>query len=534
MKNYIIDFTDDQTDENIAAFLKQNKLKTTSTFEHFAKTVIVIAPDTFSIDKIYPEITHITNADTEVQLLLDTKLDEITIDPKSTDQWWYPAISINIGTKIDQPWQFIRRGGFGTVYVVDSGCNISHPEFSERPVEQFWSFLSGDHADRNGHGTALSSVLCGKTIGMGRATVKNVKVFDKTKPTQISDIVAGLHAVVDDHIKTPTNKVVNLSWSIPKNPLIEEKLAQMRALGLSIVCASGNSGAKIADVTPASMASITTVGSFGPDYKPSDFTDFTDSSIAVTKGPNNTGPGLDIWAPGENILCASLDGGYAAASGTSMASAVFSGCAVAFLGSFPDRVAVDNPDDLYRFVGMRIVRDLLDLSDPRYSACPNAIALIRVAQDEPEGLHGYMGIFHPGDAVSYELVMPETIDDVVLHEMPVWLTYDKGRLIGTAPSCDDVTALRFAATITASGKSTDHYILGFVVSPDKPLGNESILNHTEPADYTLLSTCCPQAGRTYCCYSAPDYIGRCDAKSPSTCAGETNGVDCVGNGGACP
>lgn len=318
---FLIDFKNEVTQANIDAYFIKNKCTMEKEFSNYDRVYLV------SCDKV-PPVTKIVdciiNDDASPIKLLGVSHDlptaemgDITID--DPNNWWKVASLLSPNFEVDVD-QYPIYGKGVTVYVVDSGINASHPEFDGVDITLLHSFKD-NFDDTSGHGTALSSVIAGKTCGMTNASLSIVKIFDKTSDTMLSDFVSAFDAIWDDYLAGSNRaSVINLSWSIAKNEYLESKILKMIEAGMHVVCSAGNNGSPIGEVTPASMPQVITIGSYGEDFTPSNFSDYT-SSVSLTQGAVNRGR-LDGWAPGEHIRCALVGGGYGNVSGTSIAAAI--------------------------------------------------------------------------------------------------------------------------------------------------------------------------------------------------------------------
>lgn len=327
---YIIDFSDSATSTYIDEYLTINGITVVT---HFEKLGNVLHVNSDNLPPSDPLIEHIIlDEDKPIQLLdFDlTLVDNTTstnFDINDDKNWWKVASIKDVDFDTEQYAHTVRGIG-GTVYILDSGIESTHPELQDSNIQLLHSF-TGEFSDTRGHGTALASIISGNACGLTGATIKVVKIFDTAVSTLQSDLLASFDAVLNDYITNGrTLSVVNLSWGMTKNEYIDAKINYLRKQGLFVVAAAGNSGVPINNVTPASIPSVLTVGAYNQSLTPCDFSNYTgDSIISVTNGITNTGA-LDIWAPGEQIWAAGLNGTYGYVSGTSVAAAITSGAII--------------------------------------------------------------------------------------------------------------------------------------------------------------------------------------------------------------
>jgi subtilisin family serine protease len=133
-----------------------------------------------------------------------------------------------------------------------------------------------------------------------------------------SDAIAALDYVADTLSGVWNIASVNMSfgssstWSSESacdsaNGAFETAAGAVRALGIAPVAASGNGSVTTGIASPGCLSSVIGVGAT------------FDNSDAVW-GQSNSGPPLDLLAPGANIYSSVLGGSYGGHSGTSMAS----------------------------------------------------------------------------------------------------------------------------------------------------------------------------------------------------------------------
>jgi subtilisin family serine protease len=217
------------------------------------------------------------------------------------------------------------------VFVVDSGIN-AHSELSGVEIVNFGKTpFCNTFADNLGHGTAVSTCIAGKNVGITQnVSLYNYKIFDgQTKPT-ILELADVLDDIKEFKQSNPSKNVtVNASWSTPYSPFLNNKFAELINAGCVIVCAAGNSGDDVSNYTPAGMSSVITVGAIDADDIVAGFTATSTADASVT---SPYGQSLDIFAPGVDVDVAAQNTGYVTVSGTSF-SAGYVSAAVALIQS---------------------------------------------------------------------------------------------------------------------------------------------------------------------------------------------------------
>lgn len=203
------------------------------------------------------------------------------------------------------------------IYVLDTGGDILHVDLKTQ-VKGVFNAVDGsfDVSDEMGHGTHVSGIsgAADNPIGMigvaPDANIYIVKIF-AGEGADLSDYLAGLDWVLQHEVEGP--KVVNLSIGSPSSSSAEKwKLNQLYEAGITIVAAAGNSGDFYEDIDyPGRYATTIAVASSNSQSLISDF--------------SSRGQGVDIAAPGEDIISATPNNEYQEWSGTSMASPFVAG-----------------------------------------------------------------------------------------------------------------------------------------------------------------------------------------------------------------
>lgn len=225
--------------------------------------------------------------------------------------------SLSLGTFNKYVYESI--GGEGvTAYVIDTGVNIEHSDFGGRAKWGKTIPVNDTDTDGHGHGTHVAGTIASNTFGVAkRAEIIAVKVLGSHGQGSMSDVTAGvLWAVQDAENKTRMMRgsrklrgfVSNMSLGGTKSPTLDRAVGGAVAAGMHFGVAAGNEDQDACNVSPADVRAAVTVGA---------------STIADERAFfSNTGPCVDIFAPGLNILSLWNAGPQSinTISGTSMAS----------------------------------------------------------------------------------------------------------------------------------------------------------------------------------------------------------------------
>jgi subtilisin family serine protease len=247
------------------------------------------------------------------------------------------AVDLNADKQIsaDQVWILGYNGSGRLVAVLDTGVDYTHPELSDSIVKGK-DFVNNDNdpMDDNGHGTHVAGIITANGIlssskGVAPdAKVLAVKVLSASGSGYLSDVVAAIYYVVDgpDGVYGTEDDFnadvisMSLGTSPPYTykasncdnayPAMTNAISYARSKGVSVVAAAGNSGGAGISL-PGCISGVITVGA-------------VDSKDKVQTW-SGKGLSLDLVAPGVSILSTWLNGQYATASGTSMATPMVSG-----------------------------------------------------------------------------------------------------------------------------------------------------------------------------------------------------------------
>jgi hypothetical protein len=230
-------------------------------------------------------------------------------DPLVPEQWWLAAVGAD---RADAP------GPGKPVAIVDSGVDLSHPEFAGRPdtvVLNEQRLVGG----REFHGTAVASVAGAPANGAGMVGVypaASLALWDASPRGQLTttSVIEGLEAAA---ARGPA--VINLSiGGVLRSRFEEQAVLDAVAQGSLVVAASGNErrGGDPPNY-PASLPHVLTVGSL--------------SQAGAVSSFSSSSPGMDLVAPGESVLGAvpawAAPEGYELLDGTSFAAPIVSAAA---------------------------------------------------------------------------------------------------------------------------------------------------------------------------------------------------------------
>lgn len=228
-------------------------------------------------------------------------------EPLFADEWWRAAVRVDGLTP---------PGPGRPVTIVDSGIDVTHPEFAGRPNtftlnEQQPQPLGGQH------GTAVASLAAAPVNGVGISGIYPDAVL-RSWDAAVGDGVELRTGDIVDGILTAARAgpgVINLSLGGDRDDLIEQAVNAAVARGSLVVAASGNDGERgNALGFPAGLPHVLTVAA-------------TDRSnqVAVFSSSSRY---VDLAAPGDDLVVASArERGWRTGSGTSFAAPLVSGAA---------------------------------------------------------------------------------------------------------------------------------------------------------------------------------------------------------------
>ncbi len=199
--------------------------------------------------------------------------------------------------------------------VIDTGVDSAHPAFSKARLN-VGSFLpEGKMPASNWHGTGVLALLAGDAGGgtpglIPQADFYAANVFFIDEGGEAATDTASLLNALE-WLNALDAKIVNMSFSGPKDELIEKAIGQMSANGIVFVAAAGNDGPTAAPAYPAAYKSVIAVTAITRELRNYPYA--------------NRGHQIDVAAPGVDIWTAVPDARQGYHSGTSFAAPYVTG-----------------------------------------------------------------------------------------------------------------------------------------------------------------------------------------------------------------
>ncbi|TQM35490.1 S8 family peptidase [Pseudonocardia cypriaca] len=205
------------------------------------------------------------------------------------------------------------------VYVMDTGVDVTHPQFEGR-AEWLLNTVDRDDRDCDGHGTVVAGIAASRDYGVAKkARLRAVKVLDCTGAGTLSSLLAGIDYVATN-AQAPA--VAVMSWSYGPSEVLLSAVAGLVGRGVFVASSAGNSGADDCTVAPRAFPGVLVVANSTVDDQRA-----TSSS---------TGPCVDLYAPGTSIRAPVPGGGIASYTGTSMAAPHAVGVAALYKQTYGD------------------------------------------------------------------------------------------------------------------------------------------------------------------------------------------------------
>lgn len=257
---------------------------------------------------------------------------------------------------LDNRYSYGPTGRGVHVYVMDSGINLNHNEFTGR-LGNWVTTLNDrdgnpDVVDCHGHGTHVAGTIAGTTYGVAKeATIHAVRVLDCRNGGAYSDWIAALNWIKDNH-QSPA--VANLSLGGGRSYALDRAVRGVINSGVIVAIAAMNESDNACRYSPARISEAITVGS----------TTRTDSMSSFS----NYGSCVDIFGPGSDITSAShsTNSGTRTMSGTSMATPHVAGVIALYLQNNPNATQSQVKQALLQNASQNLITGLGRTGSPNY------------------------------------------------------------------------------------------------------------------------------------------------------------------------
>ena len=232
---------------------------------------------------------------------------------------------------LDGSYTYPNNGSGVAVYVLDSGIQRSHVEFASANVAAGYDFVDNDSdpSDCAGHGTAVSSLITGATLGAAKGvTLVPLRVLDCNGTGKESDIIRAADWIALNRAPGAP-AVANLSFGVSIGVLgqdasMEAALQGLIDAGVIVVAAAGNDSVDACTESPANLPDAITVAAVDKQHAETSWT--------------NYGKCVDLYAPGQSVYVAMMgtsNTGLGTGSGTSFSAPLTSAAAALVLHDHP-------------------------------------------------------------------------------------------------------------------------------------------------------------------------------------------------------
>jgi hypothetical protein len=301
VETYLVSFVSDRA-QTSAEYYEDDSL---------AATIDLIQTSAFELTGF--ELAELVRQPGIIQISPDQ---EVSLQGIQSNAPWHLDRLDQAALPLNQSYDFVdaQRGQGVSVYVVDTGVNTAHVEFTGRITRGYSAIgASSDYNDCNGHGSHVAGLAAGTVSGAAKlAEVVPVRVLDCTGNGSLLGVLMGLDWIAGNTL-VGQPAVVNMSLGGDPNTYLDSAVANLSAQGLVFVVAAGNTGTNACNVSPARVPAAITIGA---------------STSTDTWAPySNSGSCVDFIAPGSETRSAWIGANNSAAlaSGTSMAAGVVSG-----------------------------------------------------------------------------------------------------------------------------------------------------------------------------------------------------------------
>jgi subtilisin family serine protease len=274
-------------------------------------------------------------------------------DTRFVQQDWLWSDDPNMADiKARGAWDDSKGGDPGVrIGIVDTGWQTDHPDLVDKVAGQH-DFVDGDPVAEgyNYHGTSVAGVAAADTNNNeGVASIGFNARFVMAKACNPFCHTAYTAPAIDWLAQEMGVKIINLSFGrdYPRgpDPILADAIRRAQEAGVLVVAMAGNEGANTANFYPSCFEGVLGVGAVSDDGTKARF--------------SNTGPCVDLVAPGESVLTTtgvSVDYPYGLAEGTSFSAPQVAGTAALIMAQ--------NRDWSAKQVAERLEKYASDMGEP--------------------------------------------------------------------------------------------------------------------------------------------------------------------------
>lgn len=263
---------------------------------------------------------------------------QATLTYRSAESWGLDRIDQR-SLPLDGVFHYPTSAGAGvTIYMLDTGCYVQHPEFGGRARWGTVVTEGATEADVWGHGTHTSGIVASHTFGVAnKASIVAVKCFNDQGTGSVIDVITGLQWIYSDIKNNGSDgriaNLINMSLGGTLSYSLNQAVTAIIGDGIPVITAAGNDGASACNVSPASASLDSASSSTNSGIISVSATNINDGIPSYS----NSGTCVSLYAPGDNITSTWNAGpnSYALLSGTSVACPHVTGIAALLLGENP-------------------------------------------------------------------------------------------------------------------------------------------------------------------------------------------------------
>ncbi len=224
------------------------------------------------------------------------------------------------------------------VGIIDTAVDLKHPAFKNQKIA-YKSLAPEDKApSANWHGTGVLALLAGRADSGTPGLIPDASHYaaniffadeDGEAVTDTASLVRALDWMSESGVR-----LVNMSFTGPRDDLVQKKIESMSAKGIVFAAAAGNGGPTAEPAYPAAYPQVIAVTAVTKDLRSYPYA--------------NRGAHIDVAAPGVDIWTAFPDAKEGYRTGTSFASPLVTGV----LAVYPPDVLRSSKNSLLEHVAV--------------------------------------------------------------------------------------------------------------------------------------------------------------------------------------